>query len=157
MDGIMKSKLLKRGSVIVLVFGMLFALSATPTFGQSRYRRGTSTKEKVLTIGGGTAAGAIIGAIAGGKKGAVIGGLIGAGAGTGFALLKDRRDRDRYYRGRNDYRDGYYSRDYSRYRDNGNWRYRGYDRSRDYYRSRYEQNRRYRTYSRGYDRYGRRW
>lgn len=43
------------------------------------------TKSNATKIGGGAAAGAIIGALAGGGKGAAIGTLAGAGAGTGVA------------------------------------------------------------------------
>ena len=46
-----------------------------------------STKKKDATIiGGGAAAGAIIGAIAGGGKGAAIGAGVGGGSGTGYVL-----------------------------------------------------------------------
>jgi hypothetical protein len=44
------------------------------------------TKSNATKIGGGAAAGAIIGAIAGGGKGAAIGSVIGAGAGTAIVL-----------------------------------------------------------------------
>ena len=71
--------------------------------------RGLSNKKKALIIGGGAAAGAALGAVLGGKKGAVIGGVLGAGGGTGYVVLKDRRDRDRY--------EGFYGRDNYRYRD----------------------------------------
>src|SRR3989442_4202991 len=43
------------------------------------------TKGNVEKIGGGAAAGALIGALAGGGKGALIGTAVGAGAGTGVA------------------------------------------------------------------------
>lgn len=43
-------------------------------------------------IGGGTAAGAVIGAIAGGKKGALIGAATGAGAGTVGAFLTGKKE-----------------------------------------------------------------
>lgn len=43
-------------------------------------------------IGGGAAAGAIIGALTGGKKGAVIGGAAGAGAGTAGAFLTGKKE-----------------------------------------------------------------
>jgi hypothetical protein len=43
-------------------------------------------------IGGGTAAGALIGGLAGGGKGAAIGALVGAGAGTAGAGLTGKRD-----------------------------------------------------------------
>jgi hypothetical protein len=49
-------------------------------------REGKShTKSNATKIGGGAAAGAVIGALAGGGKGAAIGTVAGAGAGTGVA------------------------------------------------------------------------
>ncbi len=50
------------------------------------------TKHNLIFIGGGTAAGAIIGGIAGGGKGAVIGGAVGAGAGTAGAAATGKKD-----------------------------------------------------------------
>jgi hypothetical protein len=53
---------------------------------ESWWLKGKShTKSNVTKIGGGAAAGAIIGAIAGGGKGAAIGAGVGAAAGTGVA------------------------------------------------------------------------
>lgn len=49
------------------------------------------TKSNVTKIGGGTAAGAIIGAIAGGGKGAAIGAGVGAAAGTGVAAATGKQ------------------------------------------------------------------
>jgi len=49
-------------------------------------------KRNVVAIGGGTAAGAIIGAIAGGGKGAAIGAAVGAGAGTVGAAATGKKD-----------------------------------------------------------------
>jgi hypothetical protein len=50
------------------------------------------TKSNVTKIGGGTAAGALIGGLAGGGKGAAIGALIGAGAGTAGAAATGKRE-----------------------------------------------------------------
>jgi len=50
------------------------------------------TRHNVIFIGGGTAAGAIIGGIVGGGKGAVIGGAIGAGGGTAAAAATGKMD-----------------------------------------------------------------
>ena len=56
-------------------------------------RKGKShTKSNVTKIGGGAAAGAIIGAIAGGGKGAAIGAGAGAAAGTGVAAVTGKQD-----------------------------------------------------------------
>jgi hypothetical protein len=56
------------------------------------YRSG---RDKLVTIGGSTAAGAAVGGIAGGMKGAVIGGAIGAAGGY---ILHKKTDPDRRYR-----------------------------------------------------------
>ena len=57
------------------------------------YRKGKShTKSNATKIGGGAAAGAVIGAIAGGGKGAAIGTLAGAGAGTGVAAATGKQE-----------------------------------------------------------------
>jgi hypothetical protein len=50
------------------------------------------TKSNATKIGGGAAAGAIIGAIAGGGKGAAIGTVAGAGAGTGVAAATGKEE-----------------------------------------------------------------
>ena len=50
------------------------------------------TKHNLIFIGGGTAAGAIIGGIVGGGKGAAIGGAIGAGGGTAAAAATGKMD-----------------------------------------------------------------
>jgi hypothetical protein len=62
---------------------------------QSSAVRGTGkshTKSNVTKIGGGAAAGAIIGAIAGGGKGAAIGTLAGGAAGTGVAAATGKQE-----------------------------------------------------------------
>ena len=59
--------------------------SATLTTETWRLKGKSHTKSNVTKIGGGAAAGAIIGAIAGGGKGAAIGAGVGAAAGTGVA------------------------------------------------------------------------
>jgi hypothetical protein len=57
------------------------------------YRKGKShTKSNATKIGGGAAAGAVIGAIAGGGKGAAIGTVAGAGAGTGVAAATGKEE-----------------------------------------------------------------
>lgn len=59
----------------------------------SIYRKGKShTKSNVTKIGGGAAAGALIGGLAGGGKGAAIGTLAGAGAGTGVAAATGKME-----------------------------------------------------------------
>ncbi len=50
------------------------------------------TKSNVTKIGGGAAAGAVIGAIAGGGKGAAIGAAVGAAAGTGVAAATGKKE-----------------------------------------------------------------
>ena len=49
-------------------------------------------KRNVEYIGGGAAAGALIGALAGGGKGALIGSAVGAGAGTAGAAATGKKD-----------------------------------------------------------------
>lgn len=49
-------------------------------------------KHNLVFIGGGTAAGALIGGVAGGGKGALIGSLIGAGGGTAAAAATGKKD-----------------------------------------------------------------
>lgn len=59
----------------------------------SHTARGKShTKSNATKIGGGAAAGAVIGALAGGGKGAAIGTLAGAGAGTGVAAVTGKQE-----------------------------------------------------------------
>ena len=53
---------------------------------------GSHAKRNTVAIGGGTAAGAIIGALAGGGKGAAIGAVAGAGAGTAGAAATGKKD-----------------------------------------------------------------
>ena len=50
------------------------------------------TKSNVTKIGGGAAAGALIGGLAGGGKGALIGTAAGAGAGTGLAAATGKEE-----------------------------------------------------------------
>jgi hypothetical protein len=50
------------------------------------------TKSNVTKVGGGAAAGALIGALAGGGKGAAIGTVVGAGAGTGVAAATGKEE-----------------------------------------------------------------
>jgi len=50
------------------------------------------TKSNVTKIGGGAAAGAVIGAIAGGGKGAAIGTVVGGAAGTGVAAATGKQE-----------------------------------------------------------------
>ncbi len=62
---------------------------ATSSAGQTE---GSKAKRDTVFIGGGTAAGAVIGALAGGGKGAAIGALAGAGAGTAGAAATGKKD-----------------------------------------------------------------
>jgi hypothetical protein len=74
------------------------SLRLTSIHGETVYssritRQGKShTKSNATKIGGGAAAGAVIGAIAGGGKGAAIGTLAGAGAGTGVAAATGKEE-----------------------------------------------------------------
>ena len=93
-------------TICALLLGFAILIGTTAPANAQSYRDRLSNKEKAAVIGGGAAAGAVIGGLLGGKKGAIIGGLIGAGGGTGYVALKGRDD-DRYrrYYGRRDFRD----------------------------------------------------
>jgi hypothetical protein len=65
----------------------------TPITTGGYFAKGKShTKSNVVKIGGGTAAGALIGGLVGGGKGAGIGALAGAGAGTGVAAATGKQE-----------------------------------------------------------------
>ncbi len=85
----------KKLYTFVLSFALLMAI-AVPATAQSRFGGYMSTKKKVGIIGGGAAAGALVGGLLGGKKGAVIGGLLGAGGGAGYVYVEGKRQQDRY-------------------------------------------------------------
>jgi hypothetical protein len=121
-------RLNKKIVAATLGLALLFAATTTTVNAQS-FRDRMSTKEKVAVIGGGAAAGAIIGGLLGGKKGAIIGGLLGAGGGTGYVYYKGRDD-DRYrrYYGVRDYRYQRYDRRFDGYRRDDR-RFREWDRS----------------------------
>jgi hypothetical protein len=76
----------------------ILTLRLTQVAGQSVHtssvgRKGKShTKSNVTKIGGGAAAGALIGGLAGGGKGAAIGSMAGAGAGTGVAAYTGKEE-----------------------------------------------------------------
>ncbi len=72
----------------VEIHGKLVAIS-TSAF---REKGKSHTKSNVTKIGGGTAAGALIGGLAGGGKGALIGSAVGAGAGTGVAAATGKEE-----------------------------------------------------------------
>jgi len=99
----------------VLSLMFIFAITSQASAQHWRRDRGLSTGQKAAIIGGGAAAGALIGGLAGGKKGAIIGGLLGGGAGTGAVILKDHNDRERW-------EDRYRYRRYREFRDNRYYR-----------------------------------
>ena len=71
----------------------LTTVDGKPVTTGSLYRQGKShTKSNATKIGGGAAAGALIGALAGGGKGAAIGTVAGAGAGTGVAAATGKME-----------------------------------------------------------------
>ena len=57
------------------------------------YRR----HRKAINIGGGTAAGMLVGGLVGGRKGLLIGGLAGAGGGALFHHYQHPKNHNRYY------------------------------------------------------------
>lgn len=72
----------------VQVSGKMVAISSGPYHVEGK----SHTKSNVTKIGGGAAAGAVIGALAGGGKGAAIGSMVGAGAGTGVAAATGKQE-----------------------------------------------------------------
>ncbi|HEV2960282.1 MAG TPA: hypothetical protein VG649_00540 [Candidatus Angelobacter sp.] len=71
----------------------LTAINGQPVSSGPYYRKGKShTKSNATKIGGGAAAGAVIGALAGGGKGAAIGTLAGGAAGTGVAAYTGKQE-----------------------------------------------------------------
>ena len=68
--------------------GVTYPVSAEPF----NIKGESHTKSNVTKIGGGAAAGAIIGALAGGGKGAAIGAGVGAAAGTGVAAATGKKN-----------------------------------------------------------------
>ena len=71
----------------------LTTVNGMPVTSSPYSRKGKShTKSNAVKIGGGTAAGALIGGLAGGGKGALIGGAAGAGAGTGVAAYTGKME-----------------------------------------------------------------
>jgi len=72
----------------VQVNGKMQSISTTAYHAKGK----SHTKSNATKIGGGTAAGALIGGLAGGGKGALIGGAVGAGAGTGVAAATGKEE-----------------------------------------------------------------
>jgi hypothetical protein len=71
----------------------LTSVQGQPVHSSAVRREGKShTKGNVTKIGGGAAAGAVIGAIAGGGKGAAIGTVAGGAAGTGVAAATGKEE-----------------------------------------------------------------
>ncbi len=123
--------------ICAATLGLALLFAATSSASAQSFGERMSTKEKVAYIGGGAAAGALLGGLLGGKKGAIIGGLLGAGGGTGYVYYKNRQDEYRYGR-YHDYRSSdYRSSDYrsSAYRGSD---YRGYDNQAYDYNRRYD-------------------
>jgi len=91
--------LTKSKTLCAVTLGLALLFGATASASAQSFGGRMSTKEKTAYIGGGAAAGALIGGLLGGKKGAIIGGLLGAGGGTGYVYYKGRDDDryDRYY------------------------------------------------------------
>jgi hypothetical protein len=71
----------------------LTSINGQPVSSSGYFRKGKShTKSNATKIGGGAAAGAVIGALAGGGKGAAIGTLAGGAAGTGVAAATGKQE-----------------------------------------------------------------
>jgi len=82
------------GQVTIRLTSIQLANGKTlPISTSSFHAKGKShTKSNVTKIGGGAAAGALIGGLAGGGKGALIGTAVGAGAGTGVAAATGKEE-----------------------------------------------------------------
>jgi hypothetical protein len=82
------------GEVTIRLTSIQLADGQTMAVSTSGFRaKGKShTKSNVTKIGGGAAAGALIGGLAGGGKGALIGTAVGAGAGTGVAAATGKQE-----------------------------------------------------------------
>ena len=82
------------GELTIRLTSVQLADGQTMTVSTSGFRaKGKShTKSNVTKIGGGAAAGALIGGLAGGGKGALIGTAVGAGAGTGLAAATGKEE-----------------------------------------------------------------
>ena len=71
----------------------LTSVDGHPVTTATKYFKGKGhAKSNAYKIGGGAAAGALIGGLAGGGKGAAIGTLAGAGAGTGVAAATGKME-----------------------------------------------------------------
>jgi hypothetical protein len=71
----------------------LTSVNGIPVTSSAHSFKGKShTKSNAVKIGGGTAAGALIGGLAGGGRGALIGAGAGAAAGTGVAAMTGRME-----------------------------------------------------------------
>ena len=82
------------GQVTIRLTSIQLADGKTLSVSTSGFRaQGKShTKSNVTKIGGGAAAGALIGGVVGGGKGALIGTAVGAGAGTGVAAATGKEE-----------------------------------------------------------------
>ena len=82
------------GEITIRLTSIQLANGKTLPVSTSGFRaKGKShTKSNVAKIGGGAAAGALIGGLAGGGKGALIGTAAGAGAGTGVAAATGKEE-----------------------------------------------------------------
>jgi len=82
------------GELTIRLTSIQLANGKTLPLSSSGFRaKGKShTKSNVTKIGGGAAAGALIGGVAGGGEGALIGTAVGAGAGTGVAAATGKEE-----------------------------------------------------------------
>jgi hypothetical protein len=81
------------GEITLRLSSVEIAGKMVPVSTSGFHAKGKShTKSNVTKIGGGAAAGALIGGLAGGGKGALIGTAAGAGAGTGVAAATGKEE-----------------------------------------------------------------
>lgn len=86
----------KKPGAIFAVFALLatmFVFTADANAQQRRKRSGWQRHRTLITIGGGTLAGAGVGGLIGGRKGAVIGAVSGAGASSVYEIAR-RKNRN---------------------------------------------------------------
>lgn len=116
-------KLCGASLALVLLCTAMVPMASAQSFGY-----GVSGRDKAAAIGGGAAAGAIIGGLLGGRRGALIGGLLGAGGGTAYVYARGRQNEERYGYYRDGRYYGYYpqGRYYSYYPDGRYYAYRDY-------------------------------
>lgn len=86
----------KPGAIIAMfaIMATMFIFTADANAQQRRKRSVWQRHRTLITIGGGTLAGAGVGGLIGGRKGALIGAASGAGASSIFEIVRHKRNRN---------------------------------------------------------------